>query len=408
MLNDRLEALVDYPFDRLRRLLAGRAPPADAEPLNLALGEPQHDVPPILGEALRAHGHLWSRYPPVEGSDMLRRAAAAWLVRRFGLPVDLVDPETAILAVSGTREALYMLGQIAVPTRKDGARPAVLLPNPFYAPYEGAALMAGAEAVYLDLTAATGFLPDLDALAADMPLLRRTALIYLCNPSNPQGAVAGRDYLSRLIDLARRFDIVLAMDECYAEIYDAVPPPSALAAARGRLDNLLVFHSVSKRSSAAGLRSGFVAGDPKLIAAFRQLRRYGSAGMPLPVDAAAAALWADDAHAAENRDRYRAKINAAEAALAGAFGFYRPAGGFFLWLDVGDGEATARRLWAEAGLRVLPGAYLTRAASRDETPGAAYVRVALVHEPDTVAAAMTRLRRVLQPAPDRLAAGELP
>jgi aspartate/methionine/tyrosine aminotransferase len=399
MQTSRLDGLVDYPFDQLRRLLDGLAPPDGVAPLNLALGEPQHAPPPILEEALRAHGHLWSRYPPVEGSAGLRHAAAAWLTRRFALPDGLVDPDAHVLAVSGTREALFMLGQLAVPERKDGARPAVLLPNPFYAPYEGAAVMAGAEPVFLDLRPEAGFLPDLDALEEDPALLRRTALIYLCNPSNPQGVVASRDYLARAIALARVADAVLAVDECYAEIYDAEPPPGALEAAGGRLDNLLVFQSLSKRSSAAGLRAGFVAGDPELIARFRHLRRYGSAGMPLPVDAAATALWGDDAHVADNRARYRAKIDAAERALAGTFGACRPPGGFFLWLDVGDGEAAAARLWEGAGIRVLPGAYLARAHSNNPNPGAAYIRVALVHEPEVIADAMTRLRAVLADRP---------
>jgi aspartate/methionine/tyrosine aminotransferase len=406
MLNDRLAALSDYPFTRLARLLEGVAPPAGVTPLVLSLGEPQHPAPALIDEALRAHAHLWNRYPPLDGTEEFREAAAGWLARRYALPPGAGGLDRCLLPVSGTREALFQAALVAVPERKHGRVPAVALPNPFYAVYEGAAVLAGAEPVFLDTGAATGFLPDLDALESRRDLLDRLALMYLCSPANPQGAVADRAYLHRLVGLARRHGFVLAVDECYAETWDREPPPGVLACADGGLDGLLVFHSLSKRSSAAGLRAGFVAGDPALIAAFRRLRGYSAAGMPLPVQAAAAALWRDDTHAAANRALYRHKIDAAERLLAGRFGFYRPPGGFFLWLDVGDGEAAARRLWAEAGLRVLPGAYLSRPAADGSDPGGRYVRVALVHDLDTVTRALERFAAVLRPAaPAAQAAG---
>lgn len=397
--NDRLERLTDYPFTRLARLLADVTPSANVQPRVMSVGEPQHPPPTVIDETLHANRHLWGKYPPVNGTAELRAAIAGWLGRRYGLPAGLIDPDRHILPATGTREALFLLALAVVPQAKAGRTPAVLMPNPFYAVYEGAGLLAGADPVFLPATRQTGFLPDLDALEPE--LLERTALFYLCSPSNPQGAAADRAYLARAIGLARRYGFLLAVDECYAEIWLDRPPVGALEVAAGLphdgnpLANLLVFHSLSKRSSAAGLRSGFVAGDPAVIATFSRVRSYSLTGMPLPVCAASAALWNDDAHVADNRALYRAKFEAAESALQGRFGYTRPAGGFFLWLDVGDGEAATRRLWAEGAIRVLPGAYLSRSAAGERNPGAAFIRVALVQDPETVADACAALVRIL-------------
>ncbi|MEI7605979.1 MAG: aminotransferase class I/II-fold pyridoxal phosphate-dependent enzyme [Rhodospirillaceae bacterium] len=398
--NDRLDRLSDYPFTRLATLLADQPVRINRPTLMLSLGEPQHPSPALIDEALRANAHLWGKYPPVNGSADFRAAVGAWLNRRYGLPEGTLDPEVSVLPAAGTREALFLTALLAVPESKAGKRPAVLMPNPFYAVYEGAGMLAGGEPVFLSATRDTGFLPDLDALAPE--LLERTALFYLCSPGNPQGAAADAAYFKRAIGLARQYGFVLAVDECYSEIYTDVPPVGALAVAAGLADgspspwsNLLVFHSLSKRSSAAGLRSGFVAGDPALIARFSRLRSYSNAGTPLPVLAAAAALWRDEAHVEENRRLYRAKFDAAAAELEGRFGFYRPAGGFFLWLDVGDGEAACRRLWNEAGVRVLPGAYVSRTDAEGRNPGTAYIRVALVHDAELIGEACARMARVL-------------
>ncbi len=395
-INLRLEGLTNYPFARLRTLLEGIDPPAGTEPLAMSVGEPQHPAPSIIAETLAENSHSWNRYPPVNGTEEFRTAAADWLDRRFGLPAGMVDREGGLLPVSGTREALFLSALLAVSPRQDGVTPAICLPNPFYAAYEGAAVMAGAEPVFLDANAETGHLPDLDALSPG--LLDRTVLFYFCSPSNPQGAVADIDYLRRLIGLARTHGFILAIDECYAEIYDHAPPPGGLEAAAGMdggaLNNLLVFHSLSKRSSAAGLRSGFVAGDPSLIAAFGRLRGYSAAGMPLPIQAASAALWRDDAHVERNRARYRAKFDIADTAFGGHPGFSRPAGGFFLWFDLGpegDGEAAAQQLWRDAGIRILPGAYLTRPGADAINRGNRYIRIALVHDEPVLAAALPRL-----------------
>lgn len=392
MSNELLARLNEFPFRRLTARLAGIAPPAGVTPLDLAIGEPQHAPPSLLAETVAAHAHLWNRYPPVPGTAELREACAAWLTRRYDLPADAVDPERHLLTLAGTKEGLFLVAQIAGTAAK--GRPAVLMPSPVYAVYHGAAIMAGAEPVLLETSAATGFLPDLDAPSP--ALWARTALLYLCSPANPQGVAADLDYLRRAVRLARRYGFILAVDECYAEIWDRQAPAGALSAAWAEdrsFAQLLVFHSLSKRSSAAGLRSGFVAGDPRLLADFLKLRAYAAATQPLPLMAAATALWRDEVHVVANRALYREKFDLAERRLANRLGFYRPPGGFFLWLDVGDGEDAAVRLWREAGLRALPGRYL---AATDRPTGAdAYLRLAMVHDAATVADAIDRVATVL-------------
>lgn len=396
MLNRLIDRLTDYPFDRLRALLDGIAPPPGLRPLILSVGEPRHPPPEVVAETLARHAADWGRYPPVDGTPEFRRAVAGWLQRRFLLPDGLVDPDRHVLPVAGTREALFLIGQVAVPAGKGGRPPLVLMPNPFYQVYFAAAVFGRAEPAFLSATRDTGFLPDLAAIAP--ATLARTAMLYLCSPANPQGAVASESLLQSAVALARAHDFVLCVDECYADIWDRQPPPGALAACAAlgsSLDNVVVFHSLSKRSSVPGLRSGFVAGDARLIAAFRRLRSFGGAALPLPVVAASAALWDDDAHAAANGALYRAKLDLAERLLAGRFGFARPPGGFFLWLEVGDGEAAARALWAQEALRVLPGAYLARDCTDGSNPGRAYIRVALVDDRDTTEDALRKLLNIL-------------
>jgi N-succinyldiaminopimelate aminotransferase len=395
-LNPQLDTLSDYPFEALRTLLNPVTPVVNDPPILMSLGEPQHQPPALLADTLAAHAHEWNKYPPMAGTPELRQAIADWLTRRYRLPSGAVDPERHIANLAGTKEGLYLFSSLAVPRRKGGGRPVVLVPNPYYLVYNGAATMAGADAVFLDATRENDFMPDLAAIPRD--ILERTALFYLCSPANPQGTIASLDYLKQAIVLAREYDFVLAVDECYAEIYDRVPPPGALEACAALGDgfrNVVVFHSLSKRSSAAGLRSGFAAGDPKLIAHFKHLRDYGGCQVPLPIQAAAAALWRDEAHVEENRARYRRKFDIAESAIGGRFGFYRPQGGFFLWLDVEDGEAATWRLWRDAAIRVLPGGYTARAAQGRANPGSRYIRLAIVHDEATLETAFARIGRVL-------------
>lgn len=392
----RTIVLPGYPFRRLNELLGDTQAPPGTRPLSLAMGEPQHATPPMVASIIQEHAHLWNKYPPVEGTPELREAMAGWLTRRYGLRGDLFTQHLDLVPVAGTREALFLLAHLCLPPETRGSRPAVLIPNPFYHVYAGAAISSGAEVVHVPATRAGGFLPDIAAL--DRALLERAALVYVCTPANPHGAVASLDHLKTLIALAHEHRFVLAVDECYSEIYDREPPPGALQAAQelgGRFDNLLVFHSLSKRSSVPGLRSGFVAGAPDLVAAFAELRRFAGATIPRPLMAASTALWQDEEHVEHNRRLYRRKIDIAEDVLGGRYGFYRPAGGFFLWLEVGDGEAAARKLWAEAGLRVLPGAYLAQTLPDGSNPGAAYIRVALVHDEETTRRALARLVTIL-------------
>ncbi|MHB1206021.1 MAG: aminotransferase class I/II-fold pyridoxal phosphate-dependent enzyme [Rhodospirillaceae bacterium] len=393
MYNTRLDGLTEYPFQRLTSLLGGVAP---ANPINMSIGEPQHTPPALLYAALEQHRADWGKYPPTAGSPDFRAAVGAWCNQRYGLPAGFLDPERHILPVAGSREGLFMAAQLCTPPQKAGRTPAVLMPNPFYQVYFGAAVMHGADPVYVAAEAATGFQPDYAGVAKDD--LDRASAAYLCTPANPQGAVASLEQLKSLIRLARAHDFVLISDECYSEIYGDLAPAGALAACAALGDglaNVLVFNSLSKRSSVPGLRSGFVAGDPDLIAKFARLRAHGGAVQPLPVIAASAALWRDEIHVEENRALYRAKIEDAAKIFGNQFGFYRPAGGFFLWLDVGDGEAAAKRLWSEAGIRVLPGAYLARTGGNGKNPGQPYIRVALVHDRKATADALARTKDVL-------------
>jgi aspartate/methionine/tyrosine aminotransferase len=396
VVNPRLVRIDDNPWARLRALLDAAPPRTNLPHVLMSLGEPQHDPPPLMACIIAETAHLWNRYPPMQGTPAYRTASAEWLTRRYRLPPGMVTGARNVLSLNGTKEGLFLAAAMAVPQEKRGKVPAVLMPNPYYLVYNGAAQMAGAEAVFLDATQRTGFLPDLDAIPE--AVLARTALFYLCTPANPQGAIASLDYLKTAIRLARAHDFVLAVDECYCEIYDREAPPGALeacAALGGDLANVLVFHSLSKRSSAAGLRCGFVAGDANLIAHLDTLRSYGGAQVPLPIQEAATALWREEAHVEANRALYRKKFDVAERVLKDRFGFYRPAGGFLLWLDVGDGEKAAQTLWREAAVRTLPGAYIARETARGENPGKRYIRVALVHDEATIEAGLTRMVQVL-------------
>lgn len=399
MINDRLAALTDYPFRRLAGLLEGIDPPADVPTLIMSIGEPQHRYSDLVPQTLAANADGWGKYPPTVGTPDFRAAVAGWLARRYDLPDGLIDADTQVLPCSGTREALFTVALLAVPSTVSGEKPTVLMPDPFYQVYAGAAVLAGADPVFVAARAETGFLPDFESLPGD--ILERAALAYLCTPANPQGTVADRGYLRRLLDLARREDFVLAIDACYGDIYTGDPPPGIFEVCVDDplgADHVIAFHSLSKRSNVPGLRSGFVAGDAALISDYARLRSYSGGASPMPVMATATALWNDEVHVEASRALYQRKFDAAEKLFRGRNGFYRPAGGFYLWLDVGDGEAATRKIWAEAGVKVMPGGYLSRGNFDSETgqaPGAPYIRIALVHEPDVTEAALARVAAVL-------------
>ena len=396
-MNPDLARLQPYPFEKLAALKAGVVPPADLGPIALSIGEPKHPTPDFITETLIAHLHLLSSYPTTRGLPVLRQAIADWLTRRFRLPIGSLDPERQILPLNGTREGLFALPQALVDRSR---QPLVLMPNPFYQIYEGAALLAGAEPGYLPCLAEQGYLPDFAAVTADT--WRRCQLLYLCSPGNPSGAVIPLATLQRLIELAEEFDFVIAADECYAELYDdEAQPPVGLLQAAARLGHsdyrrCLVFHSLSKRSNVPGLRSGFVAGDAELIERFFQYRTYHGCAMPVQHQHASLAAWRDEAHVVANRALYRAKFDAVLAILGEVLEVSRPAGGFYLWprTPIPDPDF-ARGLFAASNVTVLPGSYLSRAVDGVD-PGADRVRLALVAPLDECVEAAWRIRRYLE------------
>jgi len=382
------------PFVRLRELLGDSAPGQPA--ISLAVGEPQHGVPAFVGPVLAAHIDEFGRYPMNKGIDALCEAAADWLGRRFVLPRAL-DPAQEILVLNGSREGLF-LAAIAAAGFVGGrrGRPAMLIPNPFYAAYAAGAVAANCEPVYLPATAATGFLPDLDALSDE--LLARTVAFFIASPANPQGAVADLSYLSRIVALARRFGFLVFSDECYSEIYTRKAPAGMLEAAGPDFANVVEFQSLSKRSNLPGLRIGFAAGDRRFLSHFLELRNVAAPQVPIPTQRVAVAAYRDEAHVEENRRLYAQKFDLADQIIGDRYGYRRPAGGFFLWLDVseqGGDEAATLRLWREAGLRVIPGRYLARDQADGSNPGLGYIRVAMVQDQDTTAQALHRLVAVL-------------
>jgi aspartate/methionine/tyrosine aminotransferase len=405
----RLAALPDGPFARLATLLADEKP--GKAPISLALGDPSGAVPDFVKEALAREAARFGNYPQIGGTPEWRQAAAGWVVRRFGLPADRIDPERHVLPLNGTRDGLFSVLFPFVPERKSGQRPIVAMPNPFYQVYAAAALACGAEPLYVPALAENGFLPDYAALPEET--LARIAAVYVCSPSNPEGAVADAAWWNRLFELAERYDFIVLADECYADIYFDAPPTCALTARfqqSNGFSRLLTFHSLSKRSGLPGLRSGMVAGCASLIAKFRAFRNVAGPQVPTPILAASAACWRDEAHVAANRAAYQEKMAAAERILGNRM--RRPGGGFFLWLKVENGEEAALRLWREEGVKVLPGAYMGRdtfngragdaalgaAAGRSENqanPGFSYVRVALVSDLSTILTALERVRNFL-------------
>src|SRR5499427_4737014 len=388
------------PFVRLRELL-GDTPPGKPA-ISLAVGEPQHAVPSFVGPVVAQHIAEFGRYPMNKGLDEFCQAAAAWLGRRFALPRPL-DPAPELLVLNSSREGLF-LGAMAAMRWAEGrpgsaakrGRPAMLIPNPFYAAYSAGAVAANCEPVYLPATAKTGFLPDLDVLSEE--LLGRTVAFFIASPANPQGAVADFDYLKRVVALARRFGFLVFSDECYSEIYTRRAPAGMLEAAGPDFANVVEFQSLSKRSNLPGLRIGFAAGDRQFLARFLELRNVSAPQVPMPMQRVAIAAYGDEVHVEHNRRLYAQKFDLADQIIGDRYGYRRPAGGFFLWLDVsaqGGDEAVALRLWREAGLRVVPGRYLARDQADGSNPGLGYIRVAMVQDQDTTAQALHRLVAVL-------------
>jgi len=393
-MNPDLNRLQPYPFERLAALTAGVEPPSGSDRILLSIGEPKHAPPALIAEAMSAHLEGLSIYPNTHGLPELRAAIAHWLTRRFDLPDGDIDPEHQILPVNGTREALFSFAQAVV---DPGPDPLVLMPNPCYQIYEGAALLAGVRPYYLPCIEENRFIPDFDSVAADV--WRRCQLLYICSPGNPTGAVIRQATLQRLIAIAEAYDFIIAADECYSELYfDEAAPPAGLlqaAATMGHRDyrRCVVFHSLSKRSSVPGLRSGFVAGDARIIERYFRYRTYHGCAMPLHHQYASIAAWGDEGHVVANRRSYREKFDAVLTLLDGLLPVSRPDGGFYLWpaTPIEDTEF-ARGLFAEANLIVLPGRYLSREVN-GVNPGARRLRLALVPPLDECVEAAQRLRR---------------
>ena len=387
---ERFAHLPPYAFPRLRALLDHHAPGGDV--VQLTIGEPKHEFPAWVTDVIVENASAFNNYPQNEGTDELRGAMADWAAQRYGVTL---DPATRLMALNGTREGLYNAAMALCPEEKNGQRPVVLIPNPFYQVYMIAAISVAAEPVFVPATEETGHLPDYASLPEDV--LNRTAVAYICSPANPQGAVASRAYWQQLIALAEKYDFKIFADECYSEIYRDEAPVGALTVADemgADPERVVLFNSLSKRSNLPGLRSGLLAGGPETLVQVKKLRAYSGAPMPGPLQAAAAKVWADEAHVVENRALYQEKYRIADEVFAGLNGYISPEAGFFLWLPVEDGEAATLKLWQETGVRVLPGAFLAQGEGA-ANPGHGYIRVALVASEEQTRTALQSLRDCL-------------
>ena len=392
-MNPHLQQLHPYPFEKLAALKQGLVPPAGKSHIALSIGEPKHATPHFIQEALLRHLHGLTLYPTSKGLPELREAIAEWLSRRFAIPAAGIDAESQVLPVNGTREALFSIVQATVdPNRK----PVVVMPNPFYQIYEGAALLAGAEPYYLNTVAENGYLPDYDSVPE--AIWQRCQLLFICSPGNPTGTVLDQSGHEKLLALAERYDFIIASDECYTELYDdeTRPPRGLLQSAyhAGNTDyrRCLMFQSLSKRSNAPGLRSGFVAGDARILKEYLKYRTYHGCPMPVPTQHASIAAWRDEEHVRHNRQLYRDKFTAFIDVLGDVREIGRPPAGFYLWLKTPISDTDfAQQLFAQQNLTLLPGSYLSR-DSAGINPGANHVRIALVAPLDECVDAAHRIK----------------
>ncbi|ATI40594.1 aspartate aminotransferase [Pacificitalea manganoxidans] len=388
----RFSELPAYAFPRLRALLAGIEPGGPV--IDMTIGEPRHAMPDFVAEVMAAAVPTLAKYPKNEGTEDLLTAISGWIDRRYGVTL---GPDR-LMALNGTREGLFNAAIALCPETVNGQQPAILMPNPFYQVYAVAALTAGAEPIYVPATAETGFLPDFASIPAET--LDRTAIVYLCSPANPQGAVASRDYWRDLLALAERHDFRIFSDDCYSEIWRDTPPPGGLEMAQetgADPERVVVFNSLSKRSNLPGLRAGFVAAGPQSMQRLRQLRAYSGAPLATPLQAVAARAWADEAHVQDSLALYHRKFALAEEVLGGMPGYAAPEAGFFLWIGTSgrDAEDLASRLWRETGVKVLPGNYFSRSVNGTD-PGAGYLRAAMVAHEDDLREGLMRLRSCME------------
>ena len=396
-MNPNLARLQPYPFERLNALKAGLTPPADKEHIALSIGEPKHPTPAFISEAITSHLHGLTQYPLTRGSDDLRTSIANWLSRRFNVPANDINADQHILPVNGTREALFAFAQCVIEPDSDAL---VLMPNPFYQIYEGAALLAGATPLFLNSSKDSNYLADISQVTEAQ--WQRCQLLYICSPGNPTGAVMNKQALTDLFALADQYDFIIASDECYSELYfDEDTPPmgmlqACVEAGRNDFKRCIVFHSLSKRSNAPGLRSGFVAGDADIIAQFLKYRTYHGCAMSMPTQAASIAAWNDEAHVKHNRDLYRKKFATVIELLEPVIPVEQPDAGFYLWVKTPISDTDfARDLFATQNVTVLPGSYLSR-DTNNGNPGAGYVRMALVAPLDECIEAAMRIKEFIQ------------
>ena len=397
-MNPELENLHTYPFEKLRNLLSKCNVNTKKSAITLAIGEPKHKTPKFITKELEANISNISTYPTTRGTNELKTAIINWLCRRFNLSQETLNEERNILPANGTREALFSITQAVV--NKTSGNPIVMMPNPFYQIYEGAALLAGAEPYYLNCIEENKYIPDLSLVPKE--IWQRCQLFYLCSPGNPSGAVVDFDFIKELMMLADKYNFIIASDECYSEIYynEEQPPLSLLEYAK-KLGNFeykrcLIFHSLSKRSNVPGLRSGFVAGDSEIIEIFYRYRTYHGCAMPLHVQKASIAAWNDEKHVKENRDIYREKFLKVCVELKSVLPVTPPSGGFYLWpkLHCSD-EDFAKELYTSENVEVLPGSYLSRNVNCIN-PGDKRVRIALVAETDVCIEAAKRIKGFIQ------------
>ncbi len=396
-MNPNLDLLHAYPFEKLNKLKQGITPPQDKTHIALSIGEPKHETPVFIHEELSRNIAEMGKYPTTKGIPELRLAIADWISQRFNIATSDIAAETQVIPVSGTREALFSFAQAVVnPSKPDAI---VIMPNPFYQIYEGAAILAGAEPYYLNTTEASDYLPNFDAVPDE--IWQRCQLIFICSPGNPTGAVISEQEQQKLIKLAEKHDFIIASDECYTEIYDDEnTPPQGLLETAYNMGNTafkhcVMFQSLSKRSNAPGLRSGFVAGDAEILKKYFQYRTYQGCALPLPTQHASIAAWRDEEHVKANRVLYRQKFAAFIDILKDVCTINKPPASFYVWLKTSIADADfARRLFEQENITVLPGSYLSRDAN-GINPGKNHVRIALVAPVDECTEAANRIKNFI-------------
>ena len=400
-MNPELDKLHPYPFEKLAELKKRVIANPKLAHIALSIGEPKHQPPEFVLDYLRQDLSGVSAYPLTKGIPELRQTIVNWLTTRFKLPDGSLDAAQHVIPVNGTREALFAFAQAVIDRNHDPLKaPLIVMPNPFYQIYEGAAFLAGAEPFYINTTADNNYLPDFDAI--DDETWKRCQLLYICSPGNPTGAVINKVTLQKLITLAEKHDFIIASDECYSELYfDESKPPVGLLEAAAEMGNTdysrcVVFHSLSKRSNLPGLRSGFVAGDKNVLAQFLKYRTYHGCAMPVHHQKASIKAWQDEKHVEENRALYQKKFTDVLEIIGTSLDVSMPDASFYLWAKTpASDEDFAQRLFAEQNITVLPGSYLSRDAN-GINPGSGHVRMALVASYEECIEAAKRISQFMQ------------